>query len=326
MALAVPFAVFDFRRFPFSECSMTTHPSAEQRPLHGWLNIDKPLGMSSGQAVAACKRILRGTLPKGWKIGHGGTLDPLATGVLPIALGEATKLTGYILDATKGYDFTLRFGEARSTDDGEGEVIATSDVFPDEAAIRAALPRFLGEIEQVPPIYSALKVDGRRAYALARAGQEVELKPRRITIHSLELVSVGEREASFSVACSKGTYIRSLARDIAQALGTVGYVSVLRRTKAGPFGLDTAILLDKLEHLVQEQQPEQALLPVTAGLDDIPALAVTPRDARLLRQGQRLSGLPLSAGTYMAMDGETPVAIVEAVHGQVRVLRGLNLI
>lgn len=305
---------------------MTTPPFPEQRPLHGWLNIDKPLGMSSGQAVAACKRILRPVMPKGWKIGHGGTLDPLATGVLPIALGEATKLTGYILDATKGYDFTLRFGEARSTDDGEGEVIATSDVIPDEAAIHAALPRFLGEIEQVPPIYSALKVDGRRAYALARAGEAVELKPRRITIHSLALVSVSEREASFSVSCSKGTYIRSLARDIAQALGTVGYVSVLRRTKAGPFGLDTAILLDKLELLVQEQQPEQALLPVTAGLDDIPALTVNPRDALLLRQGQRLNGLSLSAGTYMAMDGETPVAIVEAVDGQVRVLRGLNLI
>lgn len=294
--------------------------------LHGWLNIDKPLGMSSGQVVAACKRILRGRLPKGWKIGHGGTLDPLATGVLPIALGEATKLTGYILDATKGYDFTLRFGEARSTDDGEGEVIATSDAIPDEAAVRAVLPRFTGEIEQVPPIYSALKVGGERAYALARAGEQVELKSRRVTIHKLELAGVNEREASFSCLCSKGTYIRSLARDIAKALGTVGYVSVLRRTKAGPFELQTSILLDNLETLVQEQQPEQALLPVTAGLDDIPALAVNPREALLLRQGQRLDGSSLSPGTYMAMDGQTPVAIVEAVDGQVRVLRGLNLI
>lgn len=304
---------------------MSTPTSAPIR-LHGWLNIDKPLGMSSGQVVAACKRILRPIMPKGWKIGHGGTLDPLATGVLPIALGEATKLTGYILDATKGYDFTVRFGEARSTDDGEGEVIATSDVIPDEAAIRAVLPRFTGEIEQVPPIYSALKVDGERAYALARAGQEVELKSRRVTIHTLELVRVAENEASFSCLCSKGTYIRSLARDIAKALGTVGYVSVLRRTKAGPFTLDTSILLDKLELLVQEQQPEQAILPVTAGLDDIPALAVTPREALLLRQGQRLDGARLSPGTYMAMEGQTPVAIVEAAGGQVRVLRGLNLI
>ncbi|HEY4547001.1 MAG TPA: tRNA pseudouridine(55) synthase TruB [Pedomonas sp.] len=300
--------------------------SSLQRPLHGWLNIDKPLGMSSGQVVAACKRILRGRLPKGWKIGHGGTLDPLATGVLPIALGEATKLTGYILDATKGYDFTLRFGEARSTDDGEGEVIATSDVIPDEAAVRAVLPRFTGEIEQVPPIYSALKVDGERAYALARAGETVELKSRRVTIHRLELVGMSETEARFSCLCSKGTYIRSLARDIARALGTVGYVSVLRRTKAGPFELKTSILLDNLATLVQEQQPEQALLPVTAGLDDIPALAVAPREALLLRQGQRLDGSSLSPGTYMAMDGQTPVAIVEAVDGQVRVLRGLNLI
>ncbi|MCH8684010.1 tRNA pseudouridine(55) synthase TruB [Pedomonas mirosovicensis] len=302
-----------------------TAPSPAPAKLHGWLNIDKPLGMSSGQVVAACKRILRPVMPKGWKIGHGGTLDPLATGVLPIALGEATKLTGYILDATKGYDFTLRFGEARSTDDGEGEVIATSDMRPGEEAIRAALPRFLGEIEQVPPIYSALKVDGERAYNLARAGETVELKARRITIHRIDLVDMSADEARFSVLCSKGTYIRSLARDIAQALGTVGYVSALRRTKAGPFTLQTAILLDNLDRLVQDHQPEQALLPVTAGLDDIPALAVDPREALLLRQGQRLDGTSLRPGTYMAMDGQTPVAIVEAIAGQVRVLRGLNL-
>lgn len=302
-----------------------TEPSPASARLHGWLNIDKPLGMSSGQVVAACKRILRGTLPKGWKIGHGGTLDPLATGVLPVALGEATKLTGYILDATKGYDFTLRFGEARATDDGEGEIIATSDVIPDEAAIRAVLPRFTGEIEQVPPVYSALKVDGARAYALARAGETVELKPRRVTIHRIDFLGASGTEARFSVLCSKGTYIRSLARDIAQSLGTVGHVSVLRRTKAGPFDLQTAIPLDNLELLVQDQHPEQALLPVTAGLDDIPALAVDPREALLLRQGQRLDGTSLRPGTYMAMDGQTPVAIVEAVGGQVRVLRGLNL-
>lgn len=302
-----------------------TEPSSAPLRLHGWLNIDKPLGMSSGQVVAACKRILRPVLPKGWKIGHGGTLDPLATGVLPVALGEATKLTGYILDATKGYDFTIRFGEARSTDDAEGEVIATSDVIPDEAAIRAVLPRFTGEIDQVPPIYSALKVDGERAYALARAGETVELKSRRITIHRIDFLGIDGSEARFSVLCSKGTYVRALARDIARSLGTVGYVAVLRRTKAGPFDLETAIPLDKLELLVQDQHPEQALLPVTAGLDDIPALAVAPREALLLRQGQRLAGTSLRPGTYMAMDGQTPVAIVEAVGGQVRVLRGLNL-
>lgn len=295
------------------------------RPLHGWLNIDKPYGMSSGQAVAAVKRILRSVLPKGHKIGHGGTLDPLATGVLPIALGEATKLTGYILDATKGYRFTILFGEARSTDDAEGVVVATSPVRPAAEQITGILPRFTGPISQVPPIYSALKVDGERAYALARAGETVELAARQVTIHQLELLETTADEATFEVICSKGTYVRSLARDIAQALGTVGYVSMLRRTKAGPFDLDSVILLDNLERLVQEHQPEQALLPVTAGLDDIPALPVTPQEAMQLRQGQRLARVPLTPGTYMAMQGQTPIAIVEAVAGQVRVLRGLNL-
>lgn len=293
--------------------------------LNGWIILDKPLGLTSAQGVAAVKRIFR---QAGWpipRIGHGGTLDPLATGVLPIALGEATKLAGRMLDAAKGYDFTVQFGAETTTLDAEGAVVASSDVRPDAAAIAAVLPRFTGPIRQVPPQYSALKVDGQRAYALARAGGEVTLAARDLVIHTLALTATTADSATLRALVSKGTYIRSLARDIAHALGTVGHVTMLRRTRSGPFTLEQAISLDKLAELVQGQHPEQAILPLMAGLDDIPALHVTPDEAAALQQGRRLVGHPASNGTHLACNGSVPVALVEAHAGEVRVLRGFNL-
>ena len=293
--------------------------------LNGWLILDKPLGLSSAQGVAAVKRILRGAGIRPDRIGHGGTLDPLATGVLPIAIGEATKLAGRMLDATKAYDFTVRWGTATATEDAEGDVTATSDVRPSSAAVVAILPRFTGPIAQVPPAYSALKVDGKRAYALARAGEVVELAVRHVTVHSLTLVETAADSATFAANVSKGTYIRSLARDIALALGTVGHVAMLRRTRAGAFGIDAAITLDKFEAAVQGAALEQVILPLMAGLDDIPALSIDPEQAAALRQGRRLFGHPAKPGTYLACLGPVPVALVEIDPEAVRVLRGFNL-
>jgi len=293
--------------------------------LNGWLILDKPLGLSSAQGVAAAKRILRGIGIRPDRIGHGGTLDPLATGVLPIAIGEATKLAGRMLDATKAYDFTVQWGAATATEDAEGEITATSDVRPDPAEILAILPHFTGPIDQVPPAYSALKIDGQRAYARARAGETFELATRHVTIHALTLVKTTADSATFSASVSKGTYIRSLARDIAVACRTVGHVTMLRRTRAGPFGIEQAISLDKFETLVQGASLEQALLPLMAGLDDIPALAIDPEQAAALRQGRRLFGHPATPGTYLACLGSVPVALVEIASAEVRVVRGFNL-
>ena len=300
--------------------------------MHGWLIIDKPIGIGSTQIVAAAKRALReGGYPK-VKVGHGGTLDPLATGVLPVALGEATKLSGRMLDADKRYDFTIRFGEETETLDAEGAIVATSEIRPTLSEAQAVLAGFTGQIDQVPPAYSALKVEGKRAYALARAGEAVELKSRRVTVHDLSILSelaprkVGEslQELTLSATVSKGTYIRSLARDIARALGTVGHVTMLRRTKAGPFTLEPAISLDKLSELAKARQLEQALLPLTAGLDDIPALSVTPDQARALRQGRRLAGIAAKPGLHLATELSVPVALVELFEGELRVVRGFN--
>jgi tRNA pseudouridine55 synthase len=293
--------------------------------IHGWIVLDKPVGLGSTQAVAAVKRALREAGEPKTKVGHGGTLDPLASGVLPMALGEATKLAGRMLDATKDYEFTVRFGEETDTLDAEGEVIDKSDVRPGIADIEAALPRFTGEIEQVPPAFSALKIAGKPAYARARAGETLEMTPRQATIHALRLLRATGDEATLAATVSKGTYIRSLARDLARALDTVGHVAMLRRTRAGPFGLEKAISLDKLADLAKARTLDGAVLPLTAGLDDIPALPVTPAQALLLRQGQRLVGNPAPPGPYLAMDGETPVALVEVSADDVRVVRGFNL-
>ncbi|MDP9421552.1 MAG: tRNA pseudouridine(55) synthase TruB [Pseudomonadota bacterium] len=293
--------------------------------LHGWIILDKPVGLGSTQAVGAVKRGLREAGEPKTKVGHGGTLDPLASGVLPIALGEATKLAGRMLDATKAYDFTIRFGEQTDTLDLEGTVIATSDFRPPPANIEAILPHFTGPIGQVPPAFSALKVGGERAYDLARAGKEVELKEREVKIHALSLINAGEGEATLSATVSKGTYIRSLARDIALALGTVGHVTMLRRTKAGPFGLEQAISLDFLRDAAKARQLTRTVLPLQAGLDDIPALPVTPEQAKLLRHGQQLFGIPAEPGLYLATSVETPVALVEVSDDGCKVVRGFNL-
>jgi tRNA pseudouridine55 synthase len=309
--------------------------------LHGWIILDKPVGLGSTTAVSAVKRILREAGEPKTKVGHGGTLDPLASGVLPIALGEATKLCGRMLDATKAYDFTIRFGEETETLDAEGAVVTTSEVLPTVEQVEAIFPRFTGEIEQVPPAFSALKIGGKAAYTLARAGQTVEMKARRVIVHSLR-VSASPREqekdlmrrrgdaeeldeATLSATVSKGTYIRSLARDIAHALGTVGHVSYLRRTRAGPFGLEQAVSLDFLEEAAKARQLTRAVLPLEAALDDIPALPVTPDQAKLLRHGQKLAGFPAKPGLQLAKSEGTPVALVEAAADGLKVVRGFNL-
>jgi tRNA pseudouridine55 synthase len=318
------------------KAKLLVHPSPR---LHGWIVLDKPVGLGSTTAVSAVKRILREAGEAKTKVGHGGTLDPQASGVLPIALGEATKLAGRMLDATKAYAFTIRFGEETDTLDVEGTVVATSDVRPTLEQIEAALPGFTGKIDQVPPAYSALKIGGKAAYSRARAGETLEMKARRVTVHSLR-VSASPREPNLTrrrgdaeelqqvtleATVSKGTYIRSLARDIAHALGTVGHVSYLRRTRAGPFGLDQAVSLDFLTEIAKARQLTRAVLPLEAALDDIPALPVTSRQAELLRHGQRLVGIPAPPGLSLATEEGTPVALVEASADGLRVVRGFNL-
>jgi tRNA pseudouridine55 synthase len=298
--------------------------------MHGWIILDKPLGLGSTQGVSAVKRALRDSgygpklrdLPK---VGHGGTLDPLATGVLPIAVGEATKLAGRMLDSDKVYDFTIRFGVETDTLDLEGRPVAESDVRPTRDQIAAILPRFTGPIDQMPPAYSALKVDGERAYDRARKGETVTLATRTVTIHALTLGETDGESATLTAHVSKGTYIRSLARDIALALGSVGHVTMLRRVKAGPFTLESAISLDKLAESGMARDLEHCLLPLRAGLDDIPALLLEPGQAGALRQGKVLTGIAANDGQHFALDGETPVALVEVTDGNVRVVRGFNL-
>jgi tRNA pseudouridine55 synthase len=303
------------------------------QPIHGWLIIDKPAGKTSSQVVGIVKRILDAQ-----KAGHGGTLDPLATGVLPIALGEATKTVSYIMDGTKRYRFTVGWGEARDTDDTEGTVTDVSDVRPAEAAIRAVLARFVGRIDQVPPAYSAIKIDGNRAYALARSGETVTLMPRPVQIDCLELVDMpDEGHAVFDVTCGKGTYVRSLARDMALALGTFGHIVALRRLAAGPFEDTDAISLASLESLVHSAPPSAYLRAVESALDDIPALLLNPTQADHLRHGRpvRVSGpegrpfLDISSldegGVLCAMADGRPVALARLVEGEIRPVRVLNV-
>ena len=326
--------------------------SASGKPApNGWLILDKPRDFGSTTAVSATKRNLReGGYPK-VKVGHGGTLDPLAEGVLPIALGEATKLTGRMLDADKTYEFTIQFGEETDTLDTEGKVVATSDRRPPLAAVAAICEHFTGEIDQVPPKYSALKVDGKRAYDLARAGEDVELETRRVTVHSLSFTGpdlTAEGLSAFATTAgrpdpydpqapieladavtlvarvSKGTYIRSLARDIAHALGTVGHVTYLRRTQAGPFREEQAISLDKLNGIGKGAPLQDHLLPLEAGLDGIPALALDQTSAQAAKQGRVVSDLPHPDGLYFAKLDDVPVALVELDGGTMKVVRGFN--
>jgi tRNA pseudouridine55 synthase len=297
------------------------------RPLHGWLVLDKPLGMSSAQAVARVRRLTGAA-----KAGHGGTLDPLATGVLPIALGEATKTVAWAMAGRKTYRFTVRWGEARATDDAEGEVVGRSDVRPNRAAIEAVLPRFTGRVVQMPPRFSALKVAGRRAYALARAEAAVELAPREVEIASLRLVEIPDPDhAEFLAEVGKGTYIRALARDLAAALGTCGHVAALRRTAVGRFAEDHAIGLDKLEEIGHGPALFTHLLPIETALDDIPALALSEAEAARLRQGQAIalgsSGeRVLTQGEMVcATSGGRLVALAEVRGERLRPVRVFNL-
>ena len=317
--------------------------------MHGWIILDKPLGLGSTQAVAAVKRNLRSAGFGKVKVGHGGTLDPLATGVLPIALGEATKLCGRMLDASKTYDFTICFGTETSGLDAEGEVVATSDERPTLEQVQQALVQFTGPIEQIPPAYSAIKIDGKRAYDLARAGEVVEMKSRGVTVYQLTICHAEPVSASYfdrdesktlkqvqgdallgsvtlTADVSKGTYIRSLARDIAYALGTVGHVSMLRRVRAGPFALNGAISLDKLNAFGQGAAQEDIILPIEAGLVDIPALDLSPEQARAIQQGRVLTGIAMKDGLHWARDADLrPIALVENIDGALKTVRGFNL-
>jgi tRNA pseudouridine55 synthase len=256
----------------------------EKRKVDGWVILDKPVGPSSTQALGRVRWLFEAA-----KAGHGGTLDPLASGVLPIAFGEATKLLPFVVDGTKTYEFAVRWGVSTTTDDAEGTVSATSPLRPTESAIRAALPRFEGEIAQIPPAFSAIKIAGERAYDLARAGENVVLESRNVLIHRLEFLDAPDPDtARFRVACGKGTYVRSLARDLARELGTVGHVVALRRTRVGKFAVESAISLETLEGFGHSPGRLGALAPVETALDDIPALAVTADQALALKRGQAL--------------------------------------
>jgi tRNA pseudouridine55 synthase len=301
-----------------------------KRDVHGWVVLDKPIGMTSTHAVAVIKRLFSAK-----RAGHAGTLDPLASGCLPIALGEATKTVPFVVDGRKMYIFTVRWGEERDTDDAEGRVANTSASRPERAAIAAVLPRFTGTIEQVPPRFSAIKIEGERAYDLAREGETVEIAPRPVTIDRLELVDMPDPDhAVFAAECGKGTYVRALARDIGRLLGVFGHVSALRRSRVSPFIESDMISLERLEALCHraaagEGNLADMLLPVETALDDIPALAVSPADAARLNRGQavllRGRDAAVIRGTVQVASGGQLVAIAEIDRGEIVPKRVFNL-
>lgn len=294
--------------------------NSEKKAINGWLNVDKPAGLSSAAVVARVKYATGAR-----KAGHGGTLDPLATGVLPIALGEATKTVAYVMDGTKSYRFSVRWGEARSTDDLEGEVVETSETRPNAAEIEGVLDEFEGDIVQIPPVYSAITVGGRRAYRLAREGNPPELAPRTVRIERLSLLDNGDDWAEFEVECGKGTYVRSLARDLAHRLGGVGHIIALRRTKAAVFLEKTAISLDYVTELSHSARLVEALFPVETALADIPALAMTGTDANRLRRGQCVQVSGTEDGTVCVMADGRAVALARVAGGEVQPVRVFNL-
>jgi tRNA pseudouridine55 synthase len=264
--------------------------------VSGWICLDKPYDLTSTHAVSRVRRAFNAQ-----KAGHAGTLDPLATGILPIALGEATKTVPFLVDADKAYRFTIAWGRTTATYDREGETIAQSDARPTLAEIEVALPAFVGEISQIPPAYSAIKVDGERAYDLARAGQTVELAPRAVTIHTARVAEVPDADhVTLEIECGKGTYVRAIARDLAQMLGACGHVSALRRTRVGRFTEASAVTLELLEDLGHKARQSEALLPVETALDDIPVLAVTTEDAFRLKQGRSIVLVPRQVETVNA--------------------------
>jgi tRNA pseudouridine55 synthase len=296
------------------------------RAIHGWLVLDKPVGMTSTQAVGTVRRLFDAR-----KAGHAGTLDPLATGVLPIALGEATKTVPYAVDGTKHYRFTVRWGATTDTDDAEGRITASSELRPSRAAIEALLPRFTGEILQTPPAFSAIKVDGNRAYDLARAGEVVELEARLVQIESLALVDMSDGDtAVFEARCGKGTYVRALARDMGTELGCLGHLIALRRTRVAPFDEAQAVRLADLEAAGEEGEDalHALLLPIEAALQDLAAVSVGQNDAARLLRGQavliRGRDAPTTTGpTYATCKGQL-IAVGQIDKGELRPVRVFN--
>ncbi|HEY4076922.1 MAG TPA: tRNA pseudouridine(55) synthase TruB [Rhizomicrobium sp.] len=304
------------------------------QPIHGWVILDKPLGMGSTQAVAAVRRIFDAQ-----KAGHAGTLDPLATGILAIALGEATKTVPYAMDADKTYRFTASWGESRDTDDTEGSVTGMSDKRPSREEIEAVLPRFTGTLTQVPPAYSAIKVQGERAYDLAREGETVVLEPRQVEVFEARLLEARQDSADFEILCGKGTYVRSWVRDIALALGTLGHVSALRRTQLGSWDEKGAVALETLTPFMHSPAAFGYLRPLSTALDGIPALAISGPDTVRIRSGNPIL---IRANLFAKMkdgfgDGElsglivflkdedgSPVALAEIAEGELRPFRVFN--
>jgi tRNA pseudouridine55 synthase len=306
--------------------------------VSGWLVLDKPLNLGSTQAVSRVRRAFNAQ-----KAGHAGTLDPLATGILPIALGEATKTVPFLVEADKTYAFTIAWGATTATFDGEGQITERSDVRPTPEAAAEALKSFVGEILQVPPAYSAIKVDGERAYDLAREGVEVELAPRKVVIHSARVTGAADADhIDIEIDCGKGTYVRALARDMAAMLGACGHVSALRRLRVGAFSVGNATTLEKLEDLCHTGRASEVLLPVETALDDIPVMAVTAEDAFRLSQGRPIvllprqvetlkarladpSGTGFASRTVLATHGGSAVSICEMRAGQLSPTRVFNL-
>lgn len=296
-------------------------------PVHGWLVLDKPLGLTSTHALAQVKRLFDAQ-----KAGHAGTLDPLATGILPIAFGEATKTVSYAVDGEKSYRFTVRWGVETTTDDAEGPASQSSDVRPSAAAIEAQLPKFVGEIMQVPPQFSAIKIDGDRAYDLARSGETVELEARPVLVDDLRVVEHVDADTTiFEADCGKGTYVRALARDMGRALGCYGHVIALRRTRVGPFSEQDAMTIDELRDTADAdgvESLEAMLLPVEAALDSLTELSISPSDAASLCSGQpvliRGRDAPVLSGPVYAMSKGRLIALGEIDRGAIRPTRVFN--
>ena len=300
--------------------------------VNGWVCLDKPFELGSTDAVSKIRRLFNAQ-----KAGHAGTLDPLASGILPIALGEATKTVPFMMEAEMVYRFSIHWGISTASVDREGEIIGRSDVRPSVEAVRAALPTFVGEIDQVPPQFSAIKVDGQRAYDLARDGVEFELASRKVMIHEAEVTDVPDADhVEITIRTGKGVYVRSLARDLAVMLGAEGHVSALRRERVGPFSTENAVTLDFLTDLVHRDAAFEGLLPVATALDDIPELAVTDQDAFSLRQGRPIVLLPRQVETLLgrlrdgsrtvsAFQGQTLVALGQMRAGRLEPDRVFNL-
>lgn len=306
-------------------------------PVNGWVNLDKPVGLTSTQALGKVRRYLNAG-----KAGHAGTLDPLATGILPIALGEATKTIPYVQDAIKSYQFTVKWGASTNTDDAEGEIIETSDHRPSEDDVTALLGSYIGDITQTPPQFSAVKIDGQRAYDLARKGEEVKIKSREVYIEDLTLNEHSADESMFTVICGKGTYVRSLARDMGADLGCYGHIIALRRLSVGAFDENEAISLEKLEEIYNSARSSEGDVPALDGilqsidmpLDDIPALHLNTDEVAKLRCGQVLSFISkgdfhrvedLNGETVLAIHDEQPVGLVSVDRASVKTVRLFNL-